>query len=190
MTPDEAHGLLDPGLSRPVSDELYRLSGGNPFYLGELARAARRGAGDAVGSAAATGAARIPAAVQGALAEEVAVLSPRAHALIQGAAVAGDPFEVGLAAAVGDGPEGEGLAALDELLDGRPGSAEPDPPPLRVPPPSGAPRRLRGRPGPGGGSAPTPVPRPPSPPRARAWGPAPTTSNARRVPATSRRVGC
>ncbi len=117
LTPDEARGLLDPGLPRPVSDELYRLSGGNPFYLGELARAARRGGGDAVGSVAGTGAARIPAAVQGALAEEVAVLSPRAHALIQGAAVAGDPFEVGLAATVGDGPEGEELAAIDELLD-------------------------------------------------------------------------
>jgi DNA-binding CsgD family transcriptional regulator len=118
LTRDEARGLLDPGLSGPVSDELYRLSGGNPFYLGELARAASRGGGgDAVGPAAATGAALIPAAVQGALADEVAVLSPRAHALIQGAAVAGDPFEVGLAAVVGDGPEGEELAALDELLD-------------------------------------------------------------------------
>lgn len=117
LTPEEARGLLDPGLARPVGDELYRLSGGNPFYLGELARAARRGGGDAFGSAAVTGAALIPAAVQGVLAEEVAVLSPRAHALIQGAAVAGDPFEVGLAATVGDGPEGDELTALDELLD-------------------------------------------------------------------------
>jgi DNA-binding CsgD family transcriptional regulator/tetratricopeptide (TPR) repeat protein len=117
LTPEEARGLLDPGLPRPVSDELYRLSGGNPFYLGELARAARRGGGDTLGSAAGTGPALIPAAVQGVLAEEVAVLSPRALALIQGAAVAGDPFEVGLAATVGDGPEGDELAALDELLD-------------------------------------------------------------------------
>ena len=117
MSPEEARGLLDPGLPRPVSDELYRLSGGNPFYLGELARAARRGGGDAFGSAAGTSAALIPAAVQGVLAEEVAVLSPQALALIQGAAVAGDPFEVGLAATVGDGPEGDELVALDELLD-------------------------------------------------------------------------
>jgi DNA-binding CsgD family transcriptional regulator/tetratricopeptide (TPR) repeat protein len=117
LTPEEARGLLDPGLPRPVSDELYRLSGGNPFYLGELARAARRGGGDAFGSVAGTGATLIPAAVQGVLAQEVTVLSPRALALIQGAAVAGDPFEVGLAATVGDGPEGDELAALDELLD-------------------------------------------------------------------------
>jgi DNA-binding CsgD family transcriptional regulator/tetratricopeptide (TPR) repeat protein len=117
LTPEDARGLLDPGLPEPVSDELYRLSGGNPFYLGELARAARRGGGDAFGSAAGTGPALIPAAVQGVLAEEVAVLSPRALTLIQGAAVAGDPFEVGLAATVGDGPDGDALAALDELLD-------------------------------------------------------------------------
>ena len=62
LTPEEARGLLDPGLPRPVSDELYRLSGGNPFYLGELVRAARRGGGEAFGSAARTGAALIPAA--------------------------------------------------------------------------------------------------------------------------------
>jgi DNA-binding CsgD family transcriptional regulator len=117
LTPEEAHGLLDPGLPLPLRDELYRLSGGNPFYLGELARAAHRGGGDAFESVTGTGAALIPAAVQGVLAEEVAALSPQAHALIQGAAVAGDPFEVGLAATVGDGPEGDELAALDELLD-------------------------------------------------------------------------
>ena len=117
LTPEEARGLLDPSLARPVSDELFRLSGGNPFYLGELARAARRGGAEAIEPAAGAGAAPIPAAVQGALAEEVVVLSPRAHALIQGAAVAGDPFEVGLAAAIADGPDGQELAALDELLD-------------------------------------------------------------------------
>ncbi|HEX6584050.1 MAG TPA: AAA family ATPase, partial [Thermoleophilaceae bacterium] len=117
LTPDEAHALLDPGLPRPLRDELYRLSGGNPFYLGELARAAHRGGGDAFESVAGAGAALVPAAIQGVLAEEVAALSRRAHALIQGAAVVGDPFEVGLAATVGDGPEGDELAALDELLD-------------------------------------------------------------------------
>jgi DNA-binding CsgD family transcriptional regulator len=117
LTPEEARGLLDPGLPGPVSDELYRLSGGNPFYLGELARAARRRGGEAFGSATGTGAALIPAAVQRVLAEELAVLSPRAQALIDGAAVAGDPFEVGLAATVGDVPERDELAALDELLE-------------------------------------------------------------------------
>jgi DNA-binding CsgD family transcriptional regulator/tetratricopeptide (TPR) repeat protein len=113
LTLEEARGVLDPGLPRSVCDELYRLSGGNPFYLGELARAARRGGG-VVGSSVA---ASIPAAIQGVLAEELAVLSPRARTLIQGASVAGDPFEVGLAATAGGSLEGDELAALDELLD-------------------------------------------------------------------------
>jgi DNA-binding NarL/FixJ family response regulator len=117
LTQEEARGLLDPDLPGPVSDELYRLSGGNPFYLGELARAARRGGGDALGSEGGSGAALVPASVQGVLAEELAVLSPPARALVRGAAVAGDPFEIGLAATVGDGLEGDELAALDELLN-------------------------------------------------------------------------
>src|SRR5262249_52353137 len=75
LTPEEARGLLDPGLSRPVSDELYRLSGGNPLYLEELARAALRGGGDALGSAAGAGAAFISGAVQGVLLQELAGLS-------------------------------------------------------------------------------------------------------------------
>jgi DNA-binding CsgD family transcriptional regulator len=116
LTLEEARGVLDPGLARSVCDDLYRLSGGNPFYLGELARAARRGGG-VVGSSVGTGAALIPAAIQGVLAEELSVLSPRARALIQGASVAGDPFEVGLAATAGGWPEGDELAAVDELLD-------------------------------------------------------------------------
>jgi hypothetical protein len=48
--------------------------------------------------------------------EELGGLSSHAHALIQGASVAGDPFEVGLAASVGNVPPDEELAALDELL--------------------------------------------------------------------------
>jgi predicted ATPase len=116
LTPEEARGVLDRSLPRSVCDDLYRLSGGNPFYLGELARAARRGGG-VIEASIGTGAALVPAAIQGVLAEELAVLSPRARTLIQGASVVGDPFEVGLAATAGGWQEGDELAALDELLD-------------------------------------------------------------------------
>jgi ATP/maltotriose-dependent transcriptional regulator MalT len=60
--------------------------------------------------------AAVPPAVQRALADELATLSAAAGALIQGAAVVGDPFEIGLAAAVGETPNGREFAALDELL--------------------------------------------------------------------------
>jgi DNA-binding CsgD family transcriptional regulator len=115
LSEDEAGQLLDPGLAPAVRDELYRLSGGNPFYLESLARAATV-TGPRPPASGAIVVAPVPVAVQRALAEELAALPDRAHALLQGAAVVGDPFDVALAAAVGQVPAGEELAALDELV--------------------------------------------------------------------------
>jgi DNA-binding NarL/FixJ family response regulator len=115
LTDDEARQLLDPDLPRAARDQLYHLSGGNPFYLEELARAAHRGGTSGLESSGMSDAV-VPVAVQRALTDELAAVSPRAYALIRGAAVVGDPFEVGLAATVGEVPDGEHLAALDELL--------------------------------------------------------------------------
>ena len=111
LTREEARSLVG-----SVSEELYELSAGNPFFLQELARATRGvGAADppAETSPAPTS---IPSAVQAVITAQLASLSRPARALIQGAAVAGDPFEVGLAAAVAELPPGEELVALDELL--------------------------------------------------------------------------
>jgi DNA-binding CsgD family transcriptional regulator/tetratricopeptide (TPR) repeat protein len=58
----------------------------------------------------------VPAAVAASLAEELASLSPPARALLDAAAVAGEPFEPDLAAAIAELGEGEVLDALDELL--------------------------------------------------------------------------
>ncbi len=41
----EAQALMDPELDAPTRDALYRESGGNPFYLEQLARVRPRGAG-------------------------------------------------------------------------------------------------------------------------------------------------
>jgi DNA-binding CsgD family transcriptional regulator len=117
LTDEEADLLLGSRVQGPAKAELYRLSGGNPFYLDQLARGAGRvrAAGaptdpDSLGTP-------IPPAVRGVLTAEVAALSPLARGLIQAAAVAGDPFEVGLAATVAEVAEGEDLAAVDELLE-------------------------------------------------------------------------
>ena len=82
----------------PKRDELHRLSGGNPFYALELARA--RGG--------------VPATVADALAEEFAALSPSAWSLARGAAVAGDPVKLELAVAAAALSDVGG--ALDEVV--------------------------------------------------------------------------
>ena len=86
-----------------AADAVYDESGGNPFYLQQLARSLGR-----------TG--QLPRDVTAALAEELALLTDCARSVLQGAAVAGDPFEPELAAAAADIDEAEALDALDELL--------------------------------------------------------------------------
>jgi DNA-binding CsgD family transcriptional regulator len=106
-----ADGLL-PSLRRAARERLYLESGGNPFYLDALARAAgsdpRRGV--------ATGMVGVPRAVRAALAGEVGVLPGHMREVLEGAAVAGDPFEPELAGAAVGLSETAVLSALDELL--------------------------------------------------------------------------
>jgi DNA-binding CsgD family transcriptional regulator len=106
-----AEGLL-PSLRRAARERLYVESGGNPFYLEALARAA----GSDPHRGVATGMAGVPRAVRAALAGEVGVLPPHMREVLEGAAVAGDPFEPELAGAAIGIPEDAVLSALDELL--------------------------------------------------------------------------
>src|SRR3954447_9584960 len=84
---DEGRALLGEALAAPVRDELLRASGGNPFYLLQLAPA---GAAPAGATAAGGG---VAPAVAAALGHEISALGPAARRLAQGAAVAGDPAE-------------------------------------------------------------------------------------------------
>ncbi len=76
-------------------------SGGNPLLLIELARDG--------------GAHALPGGIVNAVRAEVGALALDAQALARGAAVAGDPFELDLAAAVAGLEADAALAALDEL---------------------------------------------------------------------------
>jgi ATP/maltotriose-dependent transcriptional regulator MalT len=107
----EASGLL-PSLRRAARERLYVESGGNPFYLEALARAA----GSDPHRGVATGMAGVPRAVRAALAGEVGVLPAHMREVLEGAAVAGDPFEPELAGAAVGVSENAVLSALDELL--------------------------------------------------------------------------
>ncbi len=82
-------------------DRRFAESGGNPLLLIELARDG--------------GAHALPGGIVAAVRAELAALAPDAQALARGASVAGDPFELDLAAAVAGLDIRAALAALDEL---------------------------------------------------------------------------
>jgi ATP/maltotriose-dependent transcriptional regulator MalT len=90
--------------------ELFAESGGNPFYLNALRRA------DRSAPAVRGDRADVPAPVLAALSAELAALPVTAQHAAWGAAVAGDPFEVDLAAVVAGLDTPIFLAALDELI--------------------------------------------------------------------------
>jgi DNA-binding NarL/FixJ family response regulator len=103
----EADALMGEDVPAPVREEVYRQSGGNPFYLQELARVSRR-PGSAVG---------VPASVSAALGQEIEALGDSTRRLVWGAAVAGDPADLDLAGAAAGLGEEETLAALEELVE-------------------------------------------------------------------------
>ena len=116
LTRPEARALLlGEAVDESAARELYSEAGGNPFYLEQLARSFHRVATAGAGQPSLAGL-DVPAAVAGALAEEFALLSDQARLVLQGAAVAGDPFEPELAAASAAVPEPQALEALDAIL--------------------------------------------------------------------------
>ena len=120
---EEAGELLGEAVDGALADALYGESGGNPFYLEQLARSMHGRAPPAPAAAAATLAGiEVPPAVAASVTEELALLAAGTRRVLEGAAVAGDPFEPELAAAA---------AAVDETSrDGghrRPARARPDP---------------------------------------------------------------
>ena len=117
LTPQQAHELVGETFSGAEPSKLYRESGGNPFYLEQLARSVSLPATPLPAAAGVSlGGVDVPAAVAAALAEELGLLSPEARLVIDGAAVAGDPFDPELAAATAGVPDDAAINALDELL--------------------------------------------------------------------------
>ena len=84
LTRGESDHVLGGRVPPAARGELYRLSGGNPFYLEELARGAQADGPTSSSAGSATLVAAIPTAVQGVLTSELEALSPRAHALDSG----------------------------------------------------------------------------------------------------------
>ena len=90
----------DAGLRERIASE----AGGNPLFLRELARTA------------APGEAALPATLLAAVQREIAALPPASRALLDGAAVSGDPFDPELAAAASALDPEDVLLPLDRLV--------------------------------------------------------------------------
>ena len=114
---EAAAELLGERVGPERADALYADSGGNPFYLQQLARADGAGGDRARLAGAGLEAVGVPPAVIASLAEELGLLSDDTRRVLRGAAVSGDPFESDLAAAAADVSDSVAMDAFDELLD-------------------------------------------------------------------------
>ena len=112
-----------PPLTREETRELvgehaelfYDETGGNPFYLEQLARAPTDTVASAADGGVALAGVQVPPMVAAALTEELSLLAEPVRRVLDGGAVAGDPFEVDLVAAAAGVGEAEVLDAIDDL---------------------------------------------------------------------------
>ncbi len=116
LTQAEARDFLAGAVDGADAAVFYEESGGNPFYLEQLARSLERTGADATAAAEMSAAIGVPSSVAAALTEELALLSDDARLVLEGAAVAGDPFEPELAAAAAATTEAAAMDAVDQLL--------------------------------------------------------------------------
>jgi DNA-binding CsgD family transcriptional regulator len=112
----EAQALMDPELDAPTRDALYRESGGNPFYLEQLARVRPREAGSAATTAGSTESWELPPSVAVAIADELSRIHASHKLVLDAAAVVGESFEPELVASIAERSVASTLEALDQLL--------------------------------------------------------------------------
>jgi DNA-binding CsgD family transcriptional regulator len=128
LTEDEAADLLA-GVPESERARIFIETGGNPFYIEQLIRAPSPEASNDVDEPDRGGAVQIPAAVLAAIGEELRRLPIEARRMLEGAAVAGEPFEPELAAEAAGLDPGRALELLDELV--LRDSVRPEPTPRR-----------------------------------------------------------
>jgi DNA-binding NarL/FixJ family response regulator len=108
-----ADALLEPVSGSADRDRCFEQSGGNPLLLVELARDGGRQA--------------VPDGIVAALRLEVSSLPGDARVLVQAAAIAGDPFDLDLAAHIGGLDDRAALRALDVITQRQLARATGDP---------------------------------------------------------------
>lgn len=110
--------MLGDGHSRERIGELHALTGGNPYLLTEVARSIDSGTWtgrDSAESGVPGARGAVPPILIDALATELLPLDPGARALLDSAAILGDPFDVDLAARVAELDPRAAAAAIDQL---------------------------------------------------------------------------
>ena len=116
LTSEDADRLIGDDLDDATRAAICRESGGNPFYIEQLARASHgRPLQSGRGAEPTSGA--VPRAVIAAIREELSAASPESRRTLQAAAVAGESFEPELVSAIAEQTEGDVLAAVDELVE-------------------------------------------------------------------------
>ena len=116
LTPEQATVLIGPEVDHATRTILYRESGGNPFYIEQLARSSHPSQ-DRITRVSARSAESIPGAVIAAIREQLLAVSDDARRALEAAAVAGESFEPELVGAIAELDPRATLAALDELLE-------------------------------------------------------------------------
>jgi DNA-binding CsgD family transcriptional regulator len=111
LTRDEAEQLVG-----PAATAIYEETGGNPFFLEQLERTLELTGRRSAGEWSTVGDVEVPHGVAAAMADELELLSEDGRRVVEGAAVAGDPFEPELAAAAAGVTEAAAIDAIDELL--------------------------------------------------------------------------
>ncbi len=115
LSPGEAAALIGPEADEPTRALLFSESGGNPFYLEQMARARRIRPARHVGEPRDRGQS-VPRELIAAIEEELIAVSDESRTVLEAAAVAGEPFEPDLIAAIAERDMVFVLAAIDELL--------------------------------------------------------------------------
>ncbi len=114
LGPEDAGRLIGGDADEATRARVYRESGGNPFYIEQLARTSGRAVSGGMGSLAPGEA--VPRAVLAAIREELITISEEGRRALGAAAVAGESFEPELIAAIAERSLPEVLTAIDELL--------------------------------------------------------------------------
>jgi DNA-binding NarL/FixJ family response regulator len=117
LTSDEATAMLGRTDPDQATAALFEESGGNPFFLEQLARSPELADRLSAGPQVSVDGVQVPPRVAAALTEELALLSQRTRRVLEGASVAGDPFEPEMAATAADVSEQEAMEAIDDLLE-------------------------------------------------------------------------